>query len=245
MANFNNLLSCANYNTGALHSQTFTANGALSFTVPTGTIASTTFKFICVGPGGGGGSNGGTTPGGGGGGGGSGAYAEYLVSGFTAGNVISGNVGGVGGAGSTSSGSSGGNGNAASKVTYASTDFITCGAGVGGSSGNGAGPFSGGAAGTVSNNFGGAGLTLVDTIANSNASAGATGDGPLTTIGSGGAGGSNPFGKGGTGPVAGTTAIAGQSGSGYGAGGGGGASSGAQSTGGSGTGGVVIIEWVL
>src|SRR5882724_3289621 len=64
--------------TTILHSKTIIANGALSFTVPTGTTSSTTFEFICVGPGGGGGSNSGSG-GGGGAGGGSGAYADVLV----------------------------------------------------------------------------------------------------------------------------------------------------------------------
>ena len=227
-----------------LHSKTFTANGALSFTVPTGTVSTTVFEFICVGPGGGGGSGSGGS-GSGGGGGGSGAYADYLVSGFAAGNTISGYVGAAGGAGSTSSSSPGGNGNAATKFTYASVDFISCGVGVGGSSGGG-GPNSGGAAGTVSSNF--TGLTLVDSPSLAGPTqTGTKGGYAGASIGFGGAGGSNPLGQGGgtTLTVASSGANTGANGAGYGSGGAGGASSnGNQNTGGNGTNGVAIIRWV-
>lgn len=233
--------------TTTLHSKTFITNGSgNSFTVPTGTISTTTFEFICVGPGGGGGSNSGGS-GGGGGGGGSGAYADFLVSGFTAGNVISMTVGGVGGAGSTSSGSPGGNGSFASKFTYAGVDFIVCGFGTGGTSKAGGGGGAGGAAGAVTANF--AGLTLVDTISpTTSALAGGRGAYQGNNFAFGGAGGSNPLGQGGneSQTSSGGGAITGVSGTGTGAGGAGGTSdSSAQSTGGAGTAGVCIIRWVL
>jgi len=236
--------AASNGSAGLLHSKTFITNGALSFTVPTGTTSSTTFEFICAGPGGGGCSNSGGG-GGGGGGGGSGGYADVLVSGFTAGQIISGNVGAVGGAGSTSSASAGANGNAASKLTYASVDFLTCGLGTGGGSNAGGGQSTGGPAGTVSSNF--TGLTLVDTITTSDAIAGNRGGYQGSNVGSGGAGGSNPLGQGAPQTASSPgSAITGLNGVGYGAGGAGGASGGSpQSTGGAGSAGVVIIRWVL
>jgi hypothetical protein len=237
--------AASNGSPGNLHSKTFLSSGG--FTIPAGTTSATTFEFICIGPGGGGGSFSSGSGGGGGGGGGSGAYADFLVSGFTAGQVVTVTVGATGGAGSTSSGSGGANGNTATKFNYATLDFITCGAGLGGASSTTPGANAGGAAGAVSNLF--SGLTLVDTVANNNAQAGTRGGYQGNNIGVGGQGGSNPLGIGGATTAtntSGTGASTGASGVGYGAGGAGGASNGSvQDTGGSGTGGVAIIRWEL
>ncbi|MEJ1968702.1 MAG: hypothetical protein WDN03_08760 [Rhizomicrobium sp.] len=235
--------AASNGSAGSLHSATFRSSGV--FTVPAGTISSTAFEFVCTGPGGGGGSGSGGN-GSAGGGGGSGAYADYVVSGFTAGQTITVAVGSVGGAGSTSSANPGGNGGTATVFNYDSVGFVVCGVGTGGSSGTGT-PFSGGAAGSAVAPVSGSGLTLVDTVAASNAQAGSRGLYFGSGIAWGGAGGSNPLGQGGheTFGINGGASV-GETGTGYGAGGAGGASgSGAQNAGGSGAGGVAIIRWEL
>jgi hypothetical protein len=232
---------------GSLHSTTYRTNGTSSFTIPAGTTASTAFELICVGPGGGGGSGSGGN-GNAGGGGGSGAYADFVISGFAAGQTITVSVGGIGGGGSTNSANAGSSGNTATKFTYGGTDFLVCGAGTGGASAaSPSAPISGGSAGVVSAGVSGTSLTIIDLIAVANAQAGSRGLYFGSSIAWGGAGGSNPLGQGGheTFGINGA-ASTGESGTGYGAGGAGGASgSSAQNAGGAGFGGVAIIKWEL
>lgn len=218
------------------HGQLFINTG--NFTIPAGTTAATVFKFKVVGGGGGGGISGGGS-GSGGGGGGSGGYAEVLVSGFTAGTVVTATVG-TGGAGSTNTGSNGVTGNL-SKLTLSGTDFIVSNGGVGGSS-SVSSPNAGGAAGTVTINTGSAGLSLNGTLASAVAGAGGQGGYAASSVAFGGQGGSNPYGQGGSTNVDIGTATPGQAGSGYGGGGGGGADNG---NGGDGSNGAVIVEWFL
>ena len=224
-------------NTPQMHAQLFGATG--NFTVPAGATTATVFKFKVIGGGGGGGCGAGGS-GNGGGGGGGGGYGEVLVSGFTAGDIITATIG-TGGGGASTTASNGATGNT-SKVTRSGVDFITSLGGVGGTSGSGSSQ-PGGAAGTVTVNTAGAGLSLNGTIASAVSQAGNAGGYSSSSVASGGSGGSTPYGfGGGTTVTIGATNTNGQNGSGYGSGGAGGADSG---TGGNGSNGAVIVEWVL
>lgn len=145
-----------------IHSQAFTATGANSFTIPAGTVASTTFRFRQCGAGGGSGSAY-TANGAVGAGGGAGAGIEVVLSGFTAAQVVT-ITNGVGGAGATSAGASGATGGS-SKITYATVDVVTLTGGTGGQGGTAANQ------NVLPGNYGGAtisvgasGLTLISTI---------------------------------------------------------------------------------
>lgn len=228
---------------GNLHSALFTSSG--TFTIPTGAISSTAFRFRIVGGGGGAGTVRNTSNAAGAGGGGAAGYFEAYVSGFSAGQTITISIGAAGLA-STSSSSPGGTGGN-TVLTYTGTTWIGVGGGGGGSSGttNFEQGGTGGGGGAIYNTLGLTSNVLV-------AANGQTGGNGvyIATNGacSGGAGGSNPLGVGGMAPITNSTfgSFAGSNGTGYGSGGAGGAASGStQSVGGNGAAGVVIVEWVL
>jgi hypothetical protein len=213
-----------------LNKEVFTSNG--TFTIPSGTLSTTVFKFTLIGAGGGGG--GGNASYGGGGGGGGGGLAIKWLSGLTAGNTITITRGGGGaGGGAATNGSSGGN------TTIASgTETISTVTGVGGTGGEGsvaAQPTEGG--------IGGAG-TSGDF--NSDGQGGILGDRSSANAGFGGAGGSSHLGGGGAGGDANNSSDGdGKNGTNGGGGGGGGANPGVRNgTAGNGGNGLVIVEWV-
>ncbi len=221
------------FGTKILAKQVFTASG--TFTIPSGTLSTTAFKFTVVGAGGGGG--GGDQSGGGGAGGGAGGTAIKWLTGLTAGNTITVTVGAAG-----TAGTSGGNGGSGGNSTIASgTETITTvtgngGGGGTGGSGVGSSPLRGAAGGSASNgdtNARGQGGTLSMTIVAGSAFGGTGGS---STMGGGGNGGSNANSSDGDGGTP-----------GYGGGGGGGGANAAtrSSAGSAGGAGIVIVEWVL
>lgn len=204
-----------------LHSSSFTSSG--TYAIPAGVNRATPLELLCQGPGAGGGSNSGGN-GGGGGGGGAGAYADELVSGFTGGTNLTITVS-AGGTGSSSSGSNGSDGAGPTKFTYNGVDFLTCNPGSGGVSGINQITNAGGNGGTVSTNYGGAGLTLLSSVLRVSGQAAGSGKYQGNSIAQSGQGGSTPLGQGG--PSAHSivgTFTTGPAGNGFGAGSAGGAS---------------------
>lgn len=123
--------------TANLGKQTYTT-GSGTFTIPTGTTASTVFKVTAIGGGGGGSFSSG----------GDGATAVQWFSGWTAGNTVSYSVG-TGGNGSTAGGTGNTAGNSSTLSSGTQTiSTLTAGGGGAGAQSNGA--TSGGAGGTAS-----------------------------------------------------------------------------------------------
>lgn len=211
-----------------LQKQVFTGSG--TFTIPTGTLSTTVFKFTVVGGGGGGGGANTTANRPGANGGGSGATAIRWLSGLTVGNTITITVGA-----GVSGGSSGTNGTAGNSSTLTSgTQTITTvtggGGGAGATSGSNQAMAGGGTATNGDINVSGGFGMLADTL------------GTGTQLTSGGCGGASSMGGGGAGGGSGGN-NSGSNANAYGSGGGGG--SGVGSPGGNGAAGIIIVEWTL
>ncbi len=208
-----------------LKQQVFTSTG--TFTIPTGTLSTTVFKFTVIGGGaGGGGANASDS---GGGGGGSGATAVKWLTGLTAANTIAVTVGNGGAAGAAGADGSVGNDSTIASGTQTITT-VTGGGGLGGKGSVALTPSQGGAGGAATNgdlNCAGCAGSLSTYITIGN--------------GFGGAGGASTMGGGGVGAT--VAAATGGNGGLYGGGAGGGG--GSNGSGGAGGKGVVIVEWQL
>lgn len=222
---------------GTLQKQVIAATG--TFTIPTGTLSTTQFKFTIIGGGGGGG--GGNAGGVGGGGGGGGATAVKWLTGLTAANTITTTIGAAGASGMVAS--TGGTGGSSS--ISSGTQTITTVTAAGGLGGVGQATI----ANTTKPNQGGAGGASTSGDLNISGTAGVFGLVVPSSPGDafGGSGGPSTLGGGGQGGIDTTGNINGGNGSNYGAGGGGGGAvlATANGVGGAGGVGVIIIEWNL
>lgn len=220
--------------TGLNHIQVFLTN--TTFTIPNGAGTATPFQFTVVAPGGGGGSSSSAA---GAGGGGAGAVSTSWLTGFASGDTVTVVIGAVG-TGSTDHTVNGVNGGT-TKLTYKSSDIVSCTGGRGGVSGN-TDPLSGGNGGTCSYDLGATGLTNY-VVQQYTGQPGNNGAAPGGTFVSGGGGGSCNYGQGGQQTIT-ATNIPGLIGTGFCGGGSGGAVQGsAQTNGGDSAPGEVIAEW--